>query len=40
MMGEQVDADIDQNAYISIELEMNQEPVIVKKKRVILLSEK
>ena len=40
MMGEKVEDEIDPNAYVSVELKMNQESVIVKRKRLILLSEK
>jgi hypothetical protein len=40
MMGEKVEDEIDQDAYVSVELKMNQEVVIVKRKRLLLHKDK
>lgn len=40
IMGEQIDEDIDQDAYVSVELTVNHEIVNVRRKRIILMSEK
>ena len=39
-MGEQVDEDIDTEAYVSVELDVNHEIVNVRRKRLILQSER
>ena len=39
-MGEQVDDEIDQDAYVAVELKINESVVNVKRKRLILKSEK